>query len=90
MGDLLKVRLGKCCFKERLRLRTKNKKIFNPVTRYFDLMDSLKMYPIRGGGADPIIVFYHEADEEISTLGVKTFQKRLFMWPLCLTWTPTS
>ena len=50
VGDLLKVRLGKCCFKERLRLRTKNKKIFNPVTRYFDLMDSLKMYPIRGGG----------------------------------------
>ena len=64
------------------------------MTRYFDLMDSLKMYPIRGGGGganpNPIIVFYHEADEEISTLGVKTFQKRLFMWPLCLTWTPTS
>ena len=36
----------------------KLKKIFNPVTRYFDLMDSLKMYPIRRGGADPIIVFY--------------------------------
>ena len=37
----------------------KLKKILNPVKRYFDLMDSLKMYPIRGGGgADPIIVFY--------------------------------
>ena len=69
----------------------KLKKIFSPVTRYFDLMDSLKMYPIRGGGGGwPHHRFLHEADEEISTLGVKTFQKRLFMWPLCLTWTPTS
>ena len=41
----------------------KLKKIFNPVTRYFDLMDSLKMYPIRGGGGGwPQQRFQHEAD----------------------------
>lgn len=45
VGDLFKVRLGKCFTDYGQKIN----KLFDRVTRYFDLMDALKMYPIQGG-----------------------------------------
>ena len=50
VGDLLKVRLRKCCFKERLRLRTKNKKNFQPCDALFWPHGFFKNVPHPGGG----------------------------------------
>ena len=50
-GRFIKSEIREMLFQRKVTITDKKlKKIFNPVTRYFDLMDSLKIYPIRGGG----------------------------------------